>query len=148
MDEKTLKSNRKGKIVNVVLGEDIMSRIPRCMETVYKICAIPVDGSASFAGDDETLKLFHMRTILVEGTSVVNNGKALNINGEFEISLEVNKFDSEEKRILDELYRDKDEAISAWRVLTNTQVEKIEAIEKEVAKMKAAILASRDEEQY
>jgi len=138
--------NRKGKIVNVVIGEDIRKRIPRCMDNIYKVEALPVNDVEDLE-KDETLRMYTLRTVLVEGTSVVDNGRAVNVNGEFEISLEDSNDDSENET-LKKVYRDKDEAIAVWRRLTKAQCDRVDELFEKVSQMKVALHTSYDEEQY
>jgi hypothetical protein len=150
---KESKDYRKGKVVTIVLGEDKRKRIPRCMDNVYRIVATPTTDGENLE-DDETTRLYTLRTVLVEGTSVVDNGRAVNVNGEFEISLEDDGDDSENE-LLTKTYSDNDEAIVAWRNVSKCErdrvrkwKEKIDALQIRLTNSLEMIETSIKEEQY
>jgi hypothetical protein len=136
-----MKDVRKGKVIT--LGADKMKLIPRCMDNIYKIDAVPVTDGENLE-KDETLRLHTLRTVLVEGTSVVDGGRAININGEFEISLE----DDSDESLSSKTYADKDEAVAAWKTLTKAQYERAKELYEKIENAKNMLKVSLEEEQY
>ena len=137
--------SRKGTIIT--LGEDVRARIPRCMDNIFKIEAVPVTDGEDLE-KDETFRLHHLRTILVEGTTVVDNGRAVNVNGEFDIPLEPRLGESDEDELLNNVYSVKDEAIAAWEVLTNLQVKRAEKMQEKINETLTTLKNSQEERQY
>jgi hypothetical protein len=158
-DIKTDDKGRKAQIIDVevcetpstkkkvIIGRNIKDRIPRCTDTIYKIVATPVCDDDD-ADKDETLKLHTLRTIEVEGVVVVNHGKAVCVNGEFDISLEVGDDDENEEDILNKTYSIHDEAITAWEYLTKINLERAEKAKEKADSIYNMLKISLQERQY
>lgn len=145
MKEET-KSGRKGKVVTVI-GEDVKARIPRVLDNIYRIEALPVSDDDSLQ-NDETARMYTLRTILVEGVTVVNNGTAVNVNGDFDISLEPTFDETDEKELLNKTWANKDEAIAVWETLTKQQVERAEEAQRKINHIVNTLRTSLEERQY
>ena len=138
------KKNRKGTIIT--LGVDKMKRIPRVFETIYKLEQTPADDNDDLE-KDETLRLHTLRTIDVEGVTKVPGKNAVNVNGDFDISLEDDD-DETENDILNKVYADRDEAIAAWAYLTDLQVEKARKMKEKYDQILVMIETSKNERQF
>lgn len=145
MEEKS-KSNRKGKIVNIVLGENQKRRIPQVFDTVFKIEQTAVTDGEDLA-NDETFRLHTLRTIDVEGVTRIPGKLAVNINGDFDINLD-DDGEQSEKDLLDKVFADKEEAIAAWNLLTKLQVERAEALQAKINETVTMLRTSLEERQY
>jgi hypothetical protein len=130
---------RKGKILNIKLGEDKLRRIPRSFETIFRMVQTPVDDKDN-PDDDETFKLHTLQTVDVETTAIVDEGRAVCINGDFDISLEDDW--------VEDTWREKEDAVMAWRHATDLQIKKAEKVLGKVEQVLSALRTSRDEEQY
>lgn len=135
---------RKGKIIT--LGEDIKNLIPRCMDNIFKIEETAVTDDTNL-GKDETFRMYTIRTILVEGTTVVRGGEAVNVNGEFDIPL-VRRGEQDEDDLVDGVYSQKEDAITAWEILTKAQLEKAEEEKARLEKVVNTLSRSYNERQY
>jgi hypothetical protein len=114
--------NRKSKIITVKIGEDKKSRIPRVLDTIYRMVKTPVSDEDN-PDDDQTLFQRTLQTVEVEGVTVVDGGRAVNVNGDFEISLEDE--DDEERFSDKKIWANKEEALFVWE--HNTEIELKEA---------------------
>lgn len=132
--------SRKGQVVTIKIGEDKKKRIPRVFDTIYKMVKTPVDD------DDETFNLHTLRTIDVEGVTIVDGGRAVNINGDFDISLEDENDD--ERFSADKVWADKDEAVTVWEYLTKLQLDKAEARQARINNVVNCLRDSLNERQY
>ena len=94
---------------------------------------------------DETFVLHTLQTVEVEGVTIVDGGRAVNINGDFDISLED---DDEDKFSPDNTWKDKDEAIQVWEYLTKLQLEKAEKLQDKINSVVSCLQTSLKEEQY
>jgi hypothetical protein len=138
------KDSRKASILTI--GADKRKRIPQLFSDVYKIEATAAADEDDVARD-ETFKLHTLRTVFVEGLTIVNNGKGVNVNGDFDISLDDDS-DETEASVREKVYADKDEAIAAWEFLTNIQLEKAEKMFTKMENTLNAIRTSKEERQY
>jgi hypothetical protein len=137
------KDSRKGKVITLT-GEQ-KDRIPRVFDTIYRIILTAVTDGED-VDRDETARLHTLRTIEVEGVVVVDGGKAVSINGEFEIPTEPKP--SDEENLLETVFVRKEEAINAWRYLTKLQLDKFEKEQEKINKTVTALRTSLEEEQY
>ena len=140
-----MKDMRKGKIVTIKLGEDKLKRVPHVFETIYRMVKTPVDDKDN-PDDDETFFLHTLQTVDVEGVAVVDGGKAVCINGDFDISLEDE--DDEEKYSVNKTWRDKEEAIEVWAYLTDLQLKRAEKLQQKIEEVVNCLRTSKDERQY
>jgi hypothetical protein len=140
------KGNDSRKATILTIGEDKRKRVPQLFTDVYKIEATAVDDNDDVARD-ETFKLHTLRTVYVEGTAIVDGGKAVSVNGDFDVSLEDDP-DETEASVRDRVYADKDEAIAAWEFLTNIQLEKAEKMFKKMEETLNSIRLSKEDRQY
>jgi|WetSurMetagenome_2_1015567.scaffolds.fasta_scaffold58587_5 hypothetical protein len=134
-----MKDTRKGKIITVKLGVGAMDKIPKCFETIYRMVKTPVDDKDN-PDDDETFCLHTLQTVDVEGTVVIDGGRAVSINGDFEISLDVDA--------KNDTWRDKEEAIKEWEYLTNLQIKKAEKAEDKIKHILGALRMSKEDRQF
>jgi hypothetical protein len=134
-----MKDTRKGKIVTIRLGADKLEKVPKCFETIYRMVKTPVDDKDN-PDDDETFFLHTLQTVDVEGTAIIDGGKAVSINGDFEISLEDNA--------KNDIWRDKEEAIAEWEYLTDLQVKRAEKVEDKIKHILNTLRTSKEERQY
>jgi hypothetical protein len=130
---------RKAKVVTIKLGEDIRKSIPKAGDTIYRIVKTPAaDGDNP--DEDETFFLRTLETVDVEGTRLVDGGKAVDINGDFEISL-----DLEEKP---DVWTDEDDAIAEWLFQTEQECQRAEKAQDKLNHIVNALQTSRDEKQF
>jgi hypothetical protein len=134
-----MKTTGKTKLVTIKLGEDIRKRIPKAGDTIYRIVKTPTSDEDN-PDDDETFFTRTLETVDVEGTRLVDGGKAVDINGDFEISL-----DPEEKP---EVWTDQEDAIAEWAYQTELEIKRCEKLEEKVNHILGALRTSRDEKQY
>ena len=142
---KDVQKNRKATVIT--LGEDIRAMIPRCMDNLYKIEEVAVTDGEDLS-KDETFRLYGIRTVLVEGTSVVDNGRAVNINGDFDIPLMKSEDDKEDQDLVNNVYYTKEEAVVAWEILTNAQLDKVIKERDRLIEVAGTIQRSKDERQF
>jgi hypothetical protein len=134
-----MKDTRKGKLITIKLGEDKKRLIPRVFDTIYRMVKTPVSDDDN-PDDDETFVLNTLQTVEVEGVTIIDSGRAVNVNGEFEISLEDDA--------KNEVWADKDEAIAEWEYRTNLQLKRAEELQKKVDHIVNALRTSKEEKQY
>jgi hypothetical protein len=114
------KDNRKGQVIN--LSKSVMDKIPKPMETIYKMERTPATDRDN-PHDDETLFIHSLRTIEVESVIKVEGKLAVLVNGDFEIDLD----EKEEERFSPNgIWRNKDDAVEAWLYNTELQIKKAE----------------------
>ena len=140
-------SKTKATIVNVKvkLGEDKKKRIPRVLDTIYRMIKTPASDDDN-PDDDETLCIRTLETVDVEGVTVVDNGRAVNVNGDFEISLEDE--DEQERYSDNKIWADRGEAIHVWAHNTEAEIERSEEKMKKFTSIYNTLKRSREEEQY
>jgi hypothetical protein len=140
-------SKEKAKIINVKvkLGEDKKRRIPRVLDTIYRIIKTPVCDDDN-PDDDETLFTRTLETVDVEGVTVVDNGRAVNVNGDFEISLEDE--DDDEKYSDKKIWAEKEEAIAVWEHNTELELKEAKKRQEKYDHIVTHLQRNLDEKQY
>ena len=134
-----MKQTGKGKVITIKLGEDKRKDIPQVFETVYRMVKTPIDDRDN-PDDDETFCIHTLQTVDVEGVTIVDNGRAVCINGDFEIDLE--------DGAVKETWRDQEEAVEEWELLTNLQIKKAEKVEDKIKHILTTLRTSKEEKQY
>ena len=143
-----MSKDKKGRVGEVItIGSTMRNRIPQLFTDIYRIVTSPVDDNEDVE-KDETFKIHTLRTVFVEGLTGVPGKKAVSVNGEFEIDLEKNEDDETEADMRENVYADKEKAVSVWRYLSQLQWEKFEREEARLAQVKIALRNSIDGEQY
>jgi hypothetical protein len=138
-------NSRKTKLINVKIGEDKRKRIPQVFSTIFKMIRVPVCDDDN-PDDDETYFSHSLDTIDVEGVIIVNNGKAVRVNGDFDISLEDEEED--EKSLVKKIWADQDEAIEAWRFITKLQLDKAEKQKEKLVHIINHLTENLEKDQY
>ena len=138
------KKSRKGTIITI--GENQRKRIPQVFDTIFKIVQTPVTDNEDLENDD-TFRLHTLRTIDVEGVTVIPGRKAVNVNGDFDIDLEEDS-DLEDKDLVNKVFADKEEAIAAWGYLTKLQLDKAESLRAKIEETVNMLRTSLDDRQY
>jgi hypothetical protein len=105
----------------------------------------PVDDSDN-PDEDETFLTHTLRTVDVEGVNIVDDGRAVSVNGEFEISLEDE--DDEERYSSNKIWANKEEAIEVWEFLTNQQLERAKKLQDKMNHIVNHLQTNLDEKQY
>ncbi|MBE3086141.1 MAG: hypothetical protein IMZ64_07990 [Bacteroidetes bacterium] len=137
--------NRAGKIIT--LGKNRRAKFPTVFDTVYRIKTDAVADEED-VDKDETFKLHTLVTVDVEGVTIVDGGRAVSINGEFEISAEEDGVGSDEEELRDKTWSDKDEAIAAWLLLTEAQIRRCKKMKDKIDQTLVTLETSRDDRQY
>ena len=137
--------NRAGKIIT--LGKNRRAKFPTVFDTVYRIKTDAVTDEED-VDKDETFKLHTLVTVDVEGVTIVDGGRAVSINGEFEISAEEDGVGSDEEELRDKTWSDKDEAIAAWLLLTEAQIKRCKKMKDKIDQTLVTLETSRDDRQY
>lgn len=138
------KKGRKGTIITI--GENQRKRIPQVFDTIFKVVQTPVSDEDDLEKDD-TFRLHTLRTIDVEGVTVIPGRKAVNVNGDFDIDLEEDG-DLEDKDLVNKVFADKEEAIAAWAYLTKLQLDRAEKLRAKVEATVNTLRTSFEERQY
>jgi hypothetical protein len=139
------KNDRKGKVITI--GEDLRKRIPQLFSNVYKIEQTAVKDGEDL-DEDETLRLHTLRTVFVEGESIVEGGKAVNVNGEFDIPLERHGLGDSDKDLREEVYVDREEAVDIWEKLTNAQIRRCREKKEQIDNTLIALETSLSDRQF
>ena len=141
------KEEKKGRKATIVtIGVDQRRRIPQVFDTIFKIEQTPVTDGENI-DDDETFRLHSLRTIDVEGVTVVPGKRAVNVNGDFDINLD-DDGEENEKDLLSKVFADKDEAIAAWGYLSKLQLERAEKLQEKINETVNCLRTSIEDRQY
>ena len=132
-------SERKGKVVTLKLGEDMRKRIPKVGDVIYRIIKTPACDDDN-PDDDETFFLRTLETVDVEGTHINHSNKTVEINGDFDISL-----DPEDKP---EVWTDEEDAIAEWFFQTDLELKRAVNLQVKMNHIVNALQTSKDEKQY
>jgi hypothetical protein len=139
------RNERHGKIIT--LGEDMRKRIPQLFSVIYRLeTTAATDGED--IEEDETFKLHTLRTVNVEGTVIINEGAGVCVNGDFDISLVEDEDDDKPGELRKKVWADKDEAIAAWELLSNLELDRAKAIQDKINATVTMLQTSVDERQY
>lgn len=107
------------------LSEKAKSRIPRVAEDVYKLNISDAEEEApegKVINDIEITGFATITEITVESVAMVNNGEAVRVNGELEISLV-----DDDENVVDKVFPSKDEAVEAWQNFMEAKAKVAEA---------------------